>query len=447
MICGLCQDNFVSTKQTLLTSSVERRSSTAAGHRVSESLRTILFAGLCILLLSGPLAFGIVEAWSTELFESGAAFLLLIWLGWYLSDGKLQIQWSPLFPPMLTFAGIVAVQIAFHRTAYVYDSLSALALYAAYGFLIFIAVQSFRSTETKYFGNILALFGSLYVVFAVLQSVTSSGKIYWRIIPQTTSVFGSYVNHNHYAGLIEMLLPFSLVLVFKGSRPGGVLVLQIFGAIVMAASVFLSKSRGGMVAVSFEVMFFAIIWIRFFSAKRGMAFVMIFGAATAAILAAIAPEQVISRITDLHDPARLLIHRDSIRMFLAHPLLGSGFGTFTNAFRHYRTFFDGFFVNHAHDDYLELALETGVIGFATAVWFLVVVYRQGFRNLSSARQSGSATVSAAALVGCTGLLVHSFVDFNLHVPGNAALFYVLAAVATLHFAGTEKHHAGPAIAE
>lgn len=442
MICGSCQDNFVSTKQMPLNSSVERRSSSAAGHRISESLRTVLFAGLCILLLFGPLAFGIVEPWSTALFEGGAAFLLLIWLGWYLSDSALKIQWSPLFPPMLTFVGIVAVQIAFHRTAYAYDSLSALALYTAYGFLIFIVVQSFRSTETKYFGNILALFGSLYAVFAVLQSVTSSGKIYWRIIPQTASVFGSYVNHNHYAGLIEMLLPFSLILVFKGSRPGAVLVLQIFGAIVMAASVFLSKSRGGMVAVSFEVIFFAVIWIRFFSAKRGMAFVMIFGAATAAILAAIAPEQVISRITDLHDPARLLIHRDSIRMFLAHPLLGSGFGTFANAFRHYRTFFDGFFVNHAHDDYLELVLETGVIGFATAIWFLSVVYREGFRNLSGARESESATVSAAALVGCTGLLVHSFVDFNLHVPGNAALFYVLAAVATLHFAETKTHHAG-----
>lgn len=402
----------------------------------------ILFVGLCILLLSGPLAFGAVEPWSTALFEGGAAFLLLIWLGWYLSDDEIKVKWSPLFLPMLTFGGIVAAQIVFHRTTYRYDSLSALALYSAYGFLVFIAVQSFGSAEMKYFGKILALFGSAYSVFALLQSLTSSGKIYWRVIPQTGNVFGSYVNHNHYAGLIELLLPFALIIVFSSARPGGALVLQIFGAIVMAASVFLSGSRGGMVAVSFEIIFFAIVWIRYVSEKRGIALALIFCATTAAILAWIAPEQVISRISDLHDPARLAIHRDALQMFLAHPFIGSGLGTFANTFRHYRRFFDGFFVNHAHDDYLELVLETGVIGFSTAVWFLLVLYREGFRNLRSARQSAPAMVSAAALVGCTGLLVHSFVDFNLHVPSNAALFYVLAALATLHFGGLETRHVG-----
>ena len=159
---------------------------------------------------------------------------------------------------------------------------------------------------------------------------------------------------------------------------------------------------------------------------------MIFAAIMAAILAWIAPEQVIARMSDLHDPARLLIHRDSIKIFLAHPLFGSGFGTFANTFRHYRIFFDGFFVNHAHDDYLELVIETGLAGFATAMWFLVIVYREGFRNLRGAKRSEPAMLSSAAMVGCTGVLVHSFLDFNLHVPANAALFYVIAAVATLH---------------
>ena len=141
---------------------------------------------------------------------------------------------------MLTFGVIVVAQIVFHHTVYRYDSLTALSLYIAYGFLMFTVVQTFGSAETKYFGNILALLVPLYSLFAVLQSVTSSGgAIYWRATLGTNTSFGSYVNHNHYAGLIELLLPFGLVIIFTSGRPGGVLVLQIFGAIMMAASVFL----------------------------------------------------------------------------------------------------------------------------------------------------------------------------------------------------------------
>ena len=430
---GSYLDNSVSIKQPSSTPRAPSGNSAFAGNHLSQSLQTILFVGLCILLLAGPLAYGIVEPWSTALFEGGAAFLLLIWLGWFVSDKRTSVRWSPLFPPMLTFGVIVVAQIVFHHTVYRYDSLTALSLYIAYGILMFTVVQTFGSAEIKYFGNILALFGSAYSLFAVLQSVTSSGgAIYWRATLGTNTSFGSYVNHNHYAGLIELLLPFGLMIIFTSGRPGGVLVLQIFGAIMMAASVFLSKSRGGMIAVCVEIIFFAIIWMRFFSAKRALAALMIFAAIMAAILAWIAPEQVIARMSDLHDPARLLIHRDSIKIFLAHPLFGSGFGTFANTFRHYRIFFDGFFVNHAHDDYLELVIETGLAGFATAMWFLVIVYREGFRNLRGAKRSEPAMLSSAAMVGCTGVLVHSFLDFNLHVPANAALFYVIAAVATLH---------------
>jgi O-antigen ligase len=97
-------------------------------------------------------------------------------------------------------------------------------------------------------------------------------------------------------------------------------------------------------------------------------------------------------------------------------------------FPRYRVFYDGFFVNHAHDDYLELLVETGLAGFAAAVWFLVLLYREGLRNLNPAKLSKAALTRVAALASCTGMLAHSFTDFNLHIPANAALFYVLCAV-------------------
>jgi O-antigen ligase len=229
---------------------------------------------------------------------------------------------------------------------------------------------------------------------------------------------------------MELLLPMALVLAFSGSVRGGKRVLLVFAATLMAASVFLCQSRGGMFAVIVETVFLAIFWMRQFSPSRSAAVFVSFCLVTGLFLAWIAPREVGSRITDTHDPARWLIHRDSIRMFAAHPFLGSGFGTFATAFPRYRVFYDGFFINHAHDDYLELLLETGLAGFGVAVWFIVVLYREGLPNLRSARLSPAALISTAALAGCTGLLAHSFMDFNLHIPANAALFYVLCAIAT-----------------
>jgi O-antigen ligase len=399
-------------------------------HRLERGLRISLFVALCILLMFGPLALGIVQNWSTALFEAGAAVVLLIWMVWQLTASEISVRWNPLFAPMLVFFGLVLVQIAFHHTAYLYDSLSELWLYIAYGIMAFVAVQLLRADDILRFGKTMAVFGSVYAFFAVFQGFTSEGRIYWLIKPRAGGLYGSYVNHNHYAGLMELLLPITLVLAFSGSVRGGKRVLLVFAATLMAASVFLCQSRGGMFAVIVETVFLAIFWMRQFSPRKAAAVFAAFCLVTALFLAWIAPQQVGSRITDIHDPARWLIHRDSIRMFAAHPFLGSGFGSFATAFPRYRLFYDDFFINHAHDDYLELLLETGLSGFGVAVWFIVVLYREGLRNLRSAKFSPAALISTAALAGCTGLLAHSFLDFNLHIPANAALFYVLCAIAT-----------------
>jgi O-antigen ligase len=401
--------------------------------RLAYALQMSSFALLVLILISGPLAFGIVQRWSVALFETASAITLLLWMAWHLADSEIRIRWSPLFAPMLAFLSLVITQIFFHLSAYIYGSLTELWFYLAYGILVFVAVQIFCSDHRfmVYFARILALFGAVYALFAVIQGFTSENRIYWLISPRSGNVYGSYVNHNHYAGFLELLLPNALVLAVSGSVRGAGRFLLGFAAMLMAASVFLSGSRGGMFAIVAETIFLTIVWMRRFSLKKSAAVFALFVLITASFLAWIAPQQVGSRMTDMHDPARWLIHRDSVRMFSAHPFLGSGFGTFPEVFPHYRVFYDGFFINHAHDDYLELLLDTGLIGFAIAVWFAAVLYCAGLRSLHPARHSPFALVRIAALAGCTGLLAHSLSDFNLHIPANAALFFVLCAVATV----------------
>jgi O-antigen ligase len=116
-------------------------------------------------------------------------------------------------------------------------------------------------------------------------------------------------------------------------------------------------------------------------------------------------------------------------MFSHRPVWGWGLGTFPIVYPGYRSFYTNLFVNEAHNDYAQLLVETGLLGFALMVWFLICLYRRGLPTSRRWEFKWDAALSLAALLGCTGILVHSFVDFNLQIPANAAFFYVLCALA------------------
>jgi O-antigen ligase len=135
---------------------------------------------------------------------------------------------------------------------------------------------------------------------------------------------------------------------------------------------------------------------------------------------------------------RVQIARDSVAMIKERPLMGWGLGTFTTVYPKYRTFYADLFINAAHNDYVQVLTETGTLGFAAVLGFLVLVYLRGFRKLRGPGLDLTQAATLAALLGVTGILVHSFVDFNLQIPANAAMFYVLAAIAAASFRPTSR---------
>jgi O-antigen ligase len=123
------------------------------------------------------------------------------------------------------------------------------------------------------------------------------------------------------------------------------------------------------------------------------------------------------------------ITKDSLRMFTQRPVWGWGLGTFPTVYPAYRTFYTNLFINEAHNDYAQLLVETGLLGFGLMMWFLVRLFQHGLPTSRRWEFRWDGAVSLAALLGCTGILFHSFVDFNLQIPANAAMFYVLCALA------------------
>jgi len=393
---------------------------------------SLLVYGICALLFFAVLSFGAVEEWSLTSLEAASALFLLGWAARQAASGEIKIQPSPLYTPGVLFGTVVIMQLGLKTTSSRYITSIAGLEYVAYGILLFLTINIIdNERSTQIITWALTLFGFLLAVFAIAQDLTSNGKLYWlRTAANGGWIFGPYVNHNHYAGLMEMLAPMPIVLSLSSLLHGGKRVLVGFAGVLMAGTIVLSQSRSGTVSFLAETaLLFALSLSKLKNGRRGAAVgvVWIF---VLAFVAWMGTAAMWHRLTDLSDEMRLTMAKDGVRMFWHKPVLGWGLGTFTTVYPQFRSFYTNLFVNAAHNDYVQMLVETGLIGFTAAVWFIVAVYRSGLRNADGWTRDWSRTLGLAALVGCSGLLVHSAFDFNLQIPANACFFYFLCGVTT-----------------
>src|SRR6267154_1129375 len=242
---------------------------TASYRRSTDKVNSIVLYGVCGLLMFGPLAFGAVEPWSIFILEAGSASLLLFWIGTQVWQGKVNIRWNPLFLPMGVFGLLVLSQLAFHLTAYSHDTVSLFLRYIAYAILCFLACQTLsRTVDARRLAFIFSVYGAVLAAFALIQGISANGKLYWLRQPRLGGwIYGPYVNHNHYAGLMEMLVPIPLVLALTRLASTRTRNIAAGAAAVMVGTVFLSGSRGGMLAIAAELAILAALLLK---QKRGL---------------------------------------------------------------------------------------------------------------------------------------------------------------------------------
>src|SRR5580658_5313932 len=231
---------------------------------LSEQIGSGLLYGTFGLLMFGPVAFGAVEPWSIFILEAGSVVLMSLWLRKQFLDGELTIEWNPLFLPMAGFGLLILLQIVFGVTAYRHDTISGALLYCAYAMLCFLSAQTLlRSSQARTIAVILALYAFTIAAFALLQGIAPNGKLFWIRQPSMDgAIYGPYVNHNHYAGLMELLVPILLVLSLTRLAGEKERMAAGIAAAIMVGTVFLSGSRGGMLAIFVELAFFAGVLLR-----------------------------------------------------------------------------------------------------------------------------------------------------------------------------------------
>src|SRR5580704_16076153 len=241
----------------------------------------VLRIGTCGLLAFSVLAHGVVEPWSEAVLEIGTAILLLWWtllFAW----GSVPVRWHRLLWPVAAFWLWIAVQYGAGLTEVRFLTKIELLKFSALALLFFLALQAFERLENwNAFAWFLLALGFSVSVLGILQHFTFNGKLYWfRELRYGGIPFGPYVNRNHFAGLMELIIPAGIsafvLSAFERERMPLLVVLMLppIGALFLAAS------RGGLVAFFVEV---GLILILAFLLRRGRG--EIAGAAVVLLLA------------------------------------------------------------------------------------------------------------------------------------------------------------------
>jgi O-Antigen ligase len=399
-----------------------------------------LRVGICALVAFSVAAHGGVEDWARAVLETGGGMLFVFWavrFCFYNHDEDKEIVVTPLLLPLGGFVLLALGQLLFRATASGYDTRMELNLLIADGIILFLAAQVFRtSNEWRTFIWFVMGFGFLVSIFGILQQLTFNGKLYWfREMRYGGIPFGPYVNRNHFAGFVELVFPVALVpLVLGKVRKERWMVVGIFGLLPIGA-LFLSASRGGVLSFGVQlVVLIVIMMLRRTGGKHALAGGIVLLLAFL-LVSWLGVHRVLERFSSLQSlevttGKRASMRHDTWRIFLDHRWTGTGLGTLPTVFPAYESLYDGKFVNHAHNDYLEALSDTGAVGGACGAAFLAVLLVVSLRQLLQTDKPFAAALHLSGLVACIGLLVHSFVDFNLHIPSNTLLFLLMAHLAT-----------------
>ena len=220
---------------------------------------------------------------------------------------------------------------------------------------------------------------------------------------------------------------------------------------MMGVALILTNSRGGIISLVAEVLFLVLIVglrrksharesaeknrrVRGGIARATLGLALIIGILVATVF--FGGEQALSRFVgsvNTEDPTTGRAHFWNVTLDIirAHPLIGTGLGAFGVVYTRYDTRNGLYRLEQAHNDYLQVLSDGGIIGAALGLFFIIALFRMGLQRRESSDEFRQG-VATGALAGCFAVLVHSFFDFTLHTPSNALLFLVLAALATLN---------------
>jgi O-antigen ligase len=412
----------------------------------------ILFFLLCATLVVSTMAYGTVHQPIISLFYLVGVLVIVLWALDAFRTGILRFNKSLIQIPLLAIVVYGFIQVipfgSIAETAGLSDiprtislepfwtKLFALHLFA---FFIFLAAWLTFIDSVKRLRKVvwlITIFGFVFAFFAILQSVLSPQKIYGIYELKYAEPFGSFVNRHNFAAYMEMTIAVPLGLMFAGAVPRDKRLLVMTAVGLMAVALLMSLSRGGLVALIAEVFFLVILTTETKSYKQlalklGLA-VLLIGTIVAGIGWFIGSETSLTRIAETAASNDITTNRTHIwnitwEVIKSHPIFGTGLGGYSSAYTNFDTLNGMERVEQAHNDYLQILADAGIIGLIIAAFFVFRLFRTGLRNAKIANPFRRG-VAIGALAGCFAVLVHSLFDFVLHTTAVTYLFVTLVAL-------------------
>lgn len=333
-----------------------------------------------------------------------------------------------------------------------------LTLLMAFSLFLIGLIRHIPHTSAENLARRLTILAAVMAAFAVAQKALSgpdgTEKIYgfWR--PYSPgNPFGPFVNRNHFAGWMLLAAPvaagYALGL-FERARPrgrglerwrrwvgspeGSQAIVVVLAVLSMGASIVVSGSRSGMIGFLVAVVVTSVfIWRRFAKRRRSTLFVVA-GVALAVglVLWSAGLQSVVLRFATASDDVggRLSAWRDTERIIRDFPYFGTGIDAYGTAMLLYQTGDRHFFYREAHNDYLQIAAEGGAMVAVPALLIGTLLAVQIHRRFAERRDPVMTWwIRAGAVAALAGIATQSAVEFSLQMPGNAALFLVVLALA------------------
>lgn len=407
-------------------------------------------AGLVLaILVFSPLAFGAVRSSEFVVVQWLVVVALVLWWARFWLNPEHRLFWPPMNWGILAFLGYAVGRYATAEVEYV--ARQELLQVLVYGFFYFVVLHNlYRQRYNQVISLTVVFLGLALAMVAFHQFLTSADHIWGASKPLMYRKRGSatFINPNHLGGYLEMVLPLALTYTLTSRlKPLGK-VLVGYAALGIFVGLVTTVSRGAWLACGVSL----VLLVAWMLGQRGFRLQAVLIAAVLVIMgtlflskARFSPSRTdaLAAATSAED-VRWQIWKPAWKMWQERPWLGWGPGHFDVHYFKYRpAVFDlQFRPIRVHNDYLNVLVDWGVVGLGLGLAVLGLFgldlarsWKHVQRRPSDlgVKRSNRASLVLGGALGLLAILIHSWMDFNLHVPANALLATALLALVSSHF--------------
>ncbi len=405
-----------------------------------------MLALVLLVLVAAPLSFGAVRISEQFWLYTAIGCALVLW-----SVKSLVCRNFKLLLPPAAWAGSLFFGFITWNNQHAAVSLVAWTVWLPWlaGFLLFfLALDALSGSDAiQWITLTMITVATIIAAYAIYQYVSDSRSVLGHPQPLQYRGRGSgtYVCPNHLAGYLELILPLALAVTLCGKVKPVVKILTGYAATVILAGIVVSGSRGGWVSIAISLVgFFAfLLRDRNYRFPALVCLTLLLGAGAFVSFKTFSKYQQVNTLVGdaIKRPGRGAYWPAAVSIWRENYWTGAGSGHYDLDFRMFRPRWSLGRPDHAHNDYLELLAEQGIIGFtlfmaalgclalsAVRVW----KYVQRSSDLS-AKPGNRAAFVLGAMFGLLAFAIHSIFDFNAHIPANSWTALVIAALLNSHY--------------